>query len=323
MKLLKYILLVVIVSISLLAVILGLYRQGQNKFLKVKNPVKEMLYGNENYDILFIGSSRTTWHVNPRIIDSITNLNSYNAGHYGANIVEINLMLQCYLEKHIPPKLVVADFSLNSFNLEENPIYSPVDYFPYMNNETVNNILSKYNKRARLWKYFPFMEICEASEMQKVQAVLGLLGKKERLAGYKGYKENGLSYISPESKYEDKFDFRIDTKGLDILRQLIYTCKQNNIQLLFTYSPEFYLLHHKTEDNFFKTINSICKKNNIVFLNYRHHNICKQNTFFTDLVHLNTLGAKAFSISLAHDINNQFQLSKKQFNTIYYTQNGY
>jgi hypothetical protein len=282
-----------------------------------------MLYGTDNYDILFIGSSRTALHVNPRIIDSITKMNTYNAGRFGANILEINLMLQCYLEKHIPPKLVVADFSVNSFNIDENAIYSSVDYFEYMNDENVYNVLSKYHKRAWLWKYFPFLQLCEAGEMQKMQAVFGLLGKKETSEGYKGYKENGTGFISPQSKYEDNFDFKVDTKALNTLQQLIHSCKQNNIQLAFTYSPEFYLLHHKTEDNFFKTLEAVCEKNKIPFLNYKHHEICKQNTFFTDPVHLNTQGATAFSVSLAEDINNQLLQSKAPFNSIYYTQNNY
>src|SRR5919202_1086898 len=106
MKLIKYISVVVLISVSLLSLLVGLYRQGQNNFLKVKNPVKEMLYGNENYDILFIGSSRTRMHVNTRVIDSITKWNTYNAGCNGANIIETNLMLQCYLQRQIHPKIV-------------------------------------------------------------------------------------------------------------------------------------------------------------------------------------------------------------------------
>jgi hypothetical protein len=322
MRLFKYILIVVLVSVSLLSIVLSLYKQGRNNFNNDKSTVSEMLYGRDNYDILFIGSSRTKWHVNPRIIDSITKMNSYNAGRFGANIIEINLMLQCYLEKHIPPRLVVADFSVNSFNITDNPIYSPVDYFEYMNNAAVYDVLSKYHERAWLWKHVPFLEICEASEIQKAQAVFGLLGKREIHKGYKGYKENGSSYIATASKYDDNFDFKIDQPGLNTLQQLITTCKQNNIQLLFTYSPEFYLLHHKTEATFFKTLNAVCEKNKIPLLNYRNHEICKRNTFFVDPVHLNTEGATAFSISLAKNINAYLQ-QHKQLNNVYYTQNTY
>jgi hypothetical protein len=323
MKLLKYILLVAIVCMSVLSVMQVLYRQGQNKFLKVKNPIGEMLNGDTNYDILFIGSSRTTFHVNPRIVDSITNLNTYNAGHYAANIVEMNLMLQCYLQKHIPPKLLVADFSVNSFHISESAIYSPVDYFPYIGNATVNNVVCKYHSRAWLWKYLPFLEICEATEMQKVQAVCGLLGKKESGEAYKGYKENGSAFISPQLTYEDNTDYEFTPKALHILEELIRTCKSNNIQLLFTYSPEFHLLHHKKENSLFKIINNFSQAYNVPFYNYRSHTISGQYIFFKDPVHLNTNGATAFSTDLAQKIDKEFQFSNKEFNKMYYTQNSF
>ena len=324
MKLFKYLFWVIVICFSALSLMAMLYRKGQSNFLKVEQPVKEMINGKENYDILFLGSSRASAHVNPYIIDSITGVSSYNAGHPGFNIIEMNLMLQCYLEKHTPPKLIVAELAINTFHTQISPIYSPVEYFRFMDDENVSATLTAHHKRARLWKYFSFMEICEADEMQKVQAAFGLLGKKERLSGYKGYKENeGLLPIS-FATCEDPTDFKVTPEGLTILNHLIATCKKNNVDLVFTYSPEYYRLHHKTEEDFFKSINEVCAKNKIPFFNYRSHELSRQSHLFADPVHLNSTGATEFSKLLGNDVNRYIKQREGKIDSpAYYTSRGY
>lgn len=321
MRLIKYILLVCTISAGLLSALVVFYRKGQSQFFKVEQPVKEMLSGTENFDVLFLGSSRMSCHVNPFFVDSITQLNSYNAGHSGFNIIEMNLMLQCYLERHIPPKVVVADFAINAFDTH-HPIYSPVDYFEYMYDRNVANVMLKYHERAHLWKYLPFMQLCEADEMQKVQAVMGLLGKKERLGGYRGYTYNEGVLMPPFGTYNDESNFTITPDALKILDHLIATCSKNKTKLIFTYSPEFYLVHHKSEARIVASLQAICNANNIPFLNYRQSELCRQNALFADPLHLNTKGAEVYSKVLACDIN-KYVKDVNSVHSAYYTTNDY
>ena len=57
----------------------------------------EILADTTNFQMIFIGSSRTHTSINPRIIDSILDINSYNAGVEGGNLFEFNMIFNAYV----------------------------------------------------------------------------------------------------------------------------------------------------------------------------------------------------------------------------------
>ena len=75
----------------------------------------EIFCNKTNYDVLFLGSSRTHLIINPAIIDSICKVNSYNAGMEGANLYEFDMVLKAYLENHPSPQWLVLTIDLHSF----------------------------------------------------------------------------------------------------------------------------------------------------------------------------------------------------------------
>lgn len=90
--------------------------------IPVKNAIKNKTHRNylkwndihQNkgaYDILILGSSRAYTAYDPKIIDSITGLKSYNMGTASQDIIETYYMLEELLE-HQKPSLVVYDFFL-------------------------------------------------------------------------------------------------------------------------------------------------------------------------------------------------------------------
>src|SRR5437868_1512175 len=96
--------------ISLLSVFLFSFflEKGQKKYHVHKyKRVHEIFQGTENYEVLFIGSSRTHTTIYPKIVDSITEARSYNAGVEGGNLYEFELSLKGFLYGHQSPKLVV------------------------------------------------------------------------------------------------------------------------------------------------------------------------------------------------------------------------
>src|SRR5687767_3533259 len=109
MKYVKLLIIVPLACLLVLTVLYSFYSKGYERYYSFEHErMKEIIEGKNNYDILFIGSSRTYYQVNPRIVDSITKLSSFNAGSDAANLLEMNLFLQCYLKSHQAPKVVVA-----------------------------------------------------------------------------------------------------------------------------------------------------------------------------------------------------------------------
>src|SRR5438445_6202232 len=103
--------------------------------------LSELLLNHTYYDLIFLGSSRTHFGVNPKIIDSICGLRSYNAGVEGGNLYEFEMMLKSYLENHPSPRYVVLNFDLHSF-ADTSRIFNYPVYFPYTSNKVIDTYMS-------------------------------------------------------------------------------------------------------------------------------------------------------------------------------------
>jgi lysophospholipase L1-like esterase len=295
------------VSSACLLPVYYLYQKGYAKYHAVlQQNLDEVMKGVKNYNVLFVGSSRTLVHVNPKAVDSATGWDSYNAGIDGANLLEINLVLQCFLKKHMAPQLVVLELSTNAFDIERRPFFSPLKYYSYLDDSLVYRTLKPY-KRAALLKYLPFTQLTEADDYSKTDALYGWLGKREVLKGdvYKGFEENGDDTITlPFHSGFDTSFYQITNKGKEILNEIISLCNQRNIKLVFTYAPEFYLIRKNLNPQFFQTIANSSIRNNIPFLDYRNCFICRNHQLFANPGHLNKKGAAVYSQLLAQDLKN-------------------
>jgi len=305
MRHLKYALLVILIGIGILDLAYVFFRRGYNGYFRFEQTrLAEIMNGNTPYDALFIGSSRTLYHINPKIIDSIMGVNSFNAGMDGANLLEINLILKCYLVNHPAPKYVVADVSTQAFDIEFQPFFNPNVYFPYLNNKIVFNTLEPY-KHTTLLRYLPFLQITECDDFLREGAFLGLTGQQKPLAPhYKGYLESGKDTLPLPFKVKYlKTEYLIEKQGLDLLSEIINICKKHNIKLFITYSPVYKKKDEKMNPAFFPRLKSICDSTRVPFLNYRSIGLTNNNRLFRDEIHLNRYGAEIFSGMVARDIH--------------------
>jgi len=306
MKFIKYFLLVLFVCISLLALIFVFFRKGYNTYFSFEQSrLKQIINGKGYYDALFVGSSRTYYHINPKIIDSVLNLRSFNGGIDGANLFEINMILKCYLASHPAPRYVIADLPASAFEIAEAPIWNPNIYFPFLNNEIVFNSL-RPSKRVYLLKYLPFLQITEWDDFLRQGAFAGLAGKEKPLAPhYKGYLESGTDTIPlPFKMTYLTTDFPVNPDGTALLEEMIKICKKNNIRLVITYAPVYKLKDEKMNPAFFPTLKYICDTSHIPFLSYRYLSINNNHLLFRDEHHLNKHGADIFTTLLAEDLKN-------------------
>ena len=176
----KYLLLFIASCWLALYLIFLLYRNGYEKYNVVElKKMNETLNGSRYHDVLFVGSSRTFYHVNPRIIDSITGLSSFNAGTDGAGLLEMNMILQSYLKTHEPPKQLILELSWQAFSIDGwGPIFNPNTYYPFLDNEIVYSTLKPY-KPVLLLKYIPFFQLTQVDDIMREGAIAGHFGKKK------------------------------------------------------------------------------------------------------------------------------------------------
>jgi hypothetical protein len=304
MRYFRYFLLLLLLGVGLLDLVYVLFRRGYNKYNSFEQTrLSEIMNGKDTHDILFIGSSRTYYHINPRVIDTVLNANSFNAGIDGANLLETNLILNCYLASHPAPKYIVADLSTPAFDIRDASIFNPNIYYPFLNNKIVFNTLKPY-KRVHLLRYLPFLQITECDDFLRQGAVAGLLGEKKPLdPNYKGYLESGRDSIPLPFKVTYlTTDYAVNNKGTDLLLQMINTCRKNNIRLIITYSPVYDKKDEKLNPKFFPTLETICDTTGTPFLNYRNIPLTQNHRLFRDELHLNKFGADIYSKLVAADL---------------------
>lgn len=304
MKFVKYISMVLLICGISLTLLYIPYRKGYKTYYSFEQTrLKEIIEGTTYYDALFIGSSRTYYHVNPKIIDSTLHLKSFNAGIDGGNIVEFNMILKSYLAHHPPPKYVIVDLSMSSLAIKEISVFNPNIYFPFLNNDVVYNCLKPY-KRVGLLKFLPFLQLTESDDNIRQGVLAGLIGKRKPLPPtYKGYLESGTDTIClPYKMTYLTVYWPVEKEAVALLEETIGICKKNDIKLILSYSPVYQLKDEKMNPELFATITRICNKAHIPFLNYRHLSLNNNHLLFRDEHHLNKYGADIFSNILANDI---------------------
>jgi hypothetical protein len=120
--------------------------KGLRKFEVHKTEKFQHLLADSAYhDILFLGSSKIHTSVNPLVIDSVCNADSYNAGIEGSNLFESYYVLKGYLEKHRPPEYIFLSLDLFSFDLSYK-VFNYTIYLNYIDNKEINKMLA--GKRA-------------------------------------------------------------------------------------------------------------------------------------------------------------------------------
>ncbi len=93
----------------------GLIMTINKGYRKFNMKFTELFEGHTNHDVLFLGSSRVYYLINPKIIDSVCGVDSYNAGIDGGNLFEFKTSFDAYLQNHPSPRLVVLNIDLHSF----------------------------------------------------------------------------------------------------------------------------------------------------------------------------------------------------------------
>ena len=288
------------------------YHWNNNKRLN------EILNGHTSYDILFIGSSRTYRNIYPRVIDSICQVNSYNAGARAAKMTEMKMYFDGYCVHHPFPKILVLNLDGLSFAKTDDIFNSP-QYFSFLNNPAVYNTLSGYDNRVRIVKRLPFLGLADFDDASKINAVKSLLGmqRTELLIGefeYKGYLAS--TDIEPNHTLTKPGKVKkgeITNTAVEELESIINTCKNHHTKLIFTYAPEYNFHGPKLISNtneIIALIKQIAQKNNVDFIRYDSLPMCNDAMLFFDGTHLNREGAVVYSRIQAEDIKAIMQQGK-------------
>ncbi len=265
------------------------------------------------YNCLLLGSSSIHYFINPAIFDRVTGLHSINSGIDGANLFEVNMILNAYLLVHPAPEYIVLTLDLGSFNLGQK-IKTSMPYRPYLSNTILEKTLEKAAPIPWRFRLLPFLHFTDDEYPILADALKGLLENQQKLGHefqYKGYSTNTLLEMSNADTITRFMSQPVDEEGVQLLEHIIDLCNSKNIKLLLTSAPEYnknYQRHVLDSKEIFKKITHIASTRQLDFVREDTLRLCEHREFFRNTEHLNTSGAAYYSIIIGNQVRKKLNI---------------
>lgn len=266
---------------------------------------REIRSGQYASDIVILGTSRALEHYDPYVIDSITGLQSYNLGMGGYGI-NVELMKYCYYLHYNPkPRYIIYDIDQLPLRLDKIPHQAQSEQFlPLFYDRAIRRNLMNagyswtdaYVPMARYWGY----------QIANKRAILEALNLKHYhdYSSYKGHTLDPDPWDPSRLHYTDSIPSRVDDAAKEMLVEFVKECRNNDVALIFVTSPVYYSYVDMSPlwNSSVVWIDSLAKANDIPYLNYMNHPICRDSTMFNAGVHLTPTGTKLWSAMLSNDL---------------------
>lgn len=282
----------------------------------------------EDFDVLFFGSSHMRYTIFPRELWKKQGIISYNLANYNETIVGsyYNMLLAL---KHTSPKLVVIDAYGTEFSYKYREdrighIHNMLDAYPlsYTKYLAIKDLFSNQDMLDKCFEFLLNFSLYHSrwSELEKDD--FEIVGEKGNGA------EEKISIAVPN----EMSDFNLidmysgkENINMKYLRKIIEYCKQNEIQVLVTYIP---YPATKNQISISKYLQVICDQYNVNYINFLSMDIVNYNTDCYDKdSHLNPSGARKVTDYIGKYIMDNYdildQRKNKAFNFWYTDYNEY
>lgn len=248
---------------------------------------------NKNFEVLFMGSSRTQNHMVAKIFND-KGIKAFNYGMSGSKLDETALLLKLMLANHYKIKTIFLDVDLN---LNSNSFSNGVraQYMPYLHTSEViqrhYQNLPDYPK----WYYIPFYRyIANDAKIGFREMYASLVTKKTNALDHDGFyplRHEGKNMTYDLSDYSPKRN-----KAYEEIKAL---CRKNHIRLIAIANP---MCQECDSDAYFKRIKSVYPEV------HNYENKVNEDRYFSSCGHMNEEGAKQLTTLILNDfLENKFK----------------
>lgn len=264
-----------------------------------------------NADLIVLGSSRATGHVDPQILDTLLGIDSYNLG---MPAYKINMQLarfSVYLKYNKKPNYIIQILDFNTFAKKQQP-YQIQQFYPYFSDTIITNTL-KHEFNVLNWAIFNIPLYRYAGETQLIK--IGILEyfkikHYDEFIGYKGYYAGDKKWDGTFDKFvkdnSKGVEIEINDQSVNIFNGFLKKCKNENIKVYLVLAPEYhelfhYLLNRKQVQEIYKNFE---REYGFNFIDYSDNPISFNKSLFYNSQHLNRKGAEMFTRDLSLKIKN-------------------
>lgn len=266
---------------------------------------REIRSGNYASDIVIMGTSRALEHYDPKIIDSITGLQSYNLGMggYGINVQLVKYHYFC--RYNIKPKYLIYDVDqllLSTMKVphqHQSEQFLPLFYDGVIRDDLMHVGYSWMDANIPMVRYWGY-------QIHSKRGILECLGLKHYCdyPSYRGHMPDPDPWDVSRLQFSDSIPTHVDEEAKMMFLNFVQECRECGVQLIFVTSPVYYRYVEMSPDwnQYVLWYDSIAKANDISYLNYMDHPICKDSTMFNAGVHLTPTGTKVWSAILSNEL---------------------
>lgn len=248
-------------------------------------------------DILVFGSSRANHSYVPEIFERRLGSSFYNTGRDGTYIIHNYAVFKSIILRYIP-KMVIFDVR------PEDVGYSVREY------DMLSLLLPYYKTNPAIREIVdfksPMEKIKRVSELYTYNSLIfqiaagNLDSNSERVPALKGYVPLFRKMDEAVIDTSAKVRVHIDELKLKLLGDMVQTCRERNIRLVFANSPTWRI---NRPGEFEKTWNEFCSRNSVNYLDISNvKDFIDHPEYFSDVYHLNDSGARQFSEFLVNEL---------------------
>lgn len=266
---------------------------------------REIRSGNYPADIIIMGTSRALEHYDPAVIDSITDLLSFNLGTGGYS-VNIELMkYRYYCHYNLRPKYLMYDVDQIILTIDtarhghQSEQFLPLFYDGAIRSDLMQvgySRIDAYIPMVRYWGY----------QTQSKRGIFECFNIKHYhdYPSYKGHHPDYGVWNLSHLMFTDSIPSHVDDEAKVLFMNFVQECQKSGIQLIFVTSPVYYRYVEMSPEwnRYIAWFDSITVANDIPYLNYMNHPICNDSTMFNAGVHLTPKGTKLWSEMLSEDL---------------------
>lgn len=267
----------------------------------------DIFKGNLDYDMLIMGNSRGFSHFNPKIIDSICGVNSYNLGLGGYPFNAQIAAYHCYKAHNRTPKVIVQQVDFITLSMmhdirhqHDSERFFPTVYDPTMRKELKRLGYGFMELYCPTYRYFGYQKVIKDGllEFLKVKHYV------ERPA-YKGFSPERGKWDGTNVAAMDSIMGTLDSEAMAIFENYLAECKKDGVYVLLVNSPVYAPTTKKVKnmDEVNKYFENVAQSFGYKYLNYtENYDLCNDTLNFCVSVHLNSNATDKFSTDFANDV---------------------
>lgn len=266
---------------------------------------RAMLEGGMDNDILILGNSRGKSHFDTRVIDSLSQKQSFNLGIGGYPVNAQLLKYRLYREHNRKPAVIIQNIDYMTIRVmsdvrhqHESEQFFPLVYDKVMRKELRESGYGFLELNMPLYRFFGYQQVIKNGLMEALHM------KHYSRPSYKGFLPEKGQWNGSELARMKPENVVLSEEGKALFEDYLAQCRTDSIQVVLVNSPLYAVAQEKLlgYDDARVYFEQVAEKYGCLYLDYTDTPVCQDTSNFVVSVHLNARAAREFSESLMEDL---------------------